>query len=134
MNIDVSMGVDIICNLINDPQSSNSSNHDFYGHLDYLSNSSYDYSSTSYNCRSISSLNFSNRSPNCSSQDHNPDVTSTVPTFREKLQNWAVRHRSNMTVELIEDLLKIFGLKIVIIIYQNLQLGYLKVNHILILK
>ncbi|CAI6371100.1 unnamed protein product [Macrosiphum euphorbiae] len=107
MDIDVSMGVDIICNMINDPQSSNSSNHDFDGHLDYLSNSSFDYSSTSSNFRSISSLNFSNRSPNCSSLDHNPNVTSTVPTFCEKLQNWAVRHRSNMTIELIEDLLKI---------------------------
>lgn len=89
---DVSMEVDIICNSINDPKPSNSSNDDFDNRLDYLSDSSF---------------NSSNRSPNCSSPDNYPNVTSTVPTFREKLQNWAVRHRSNMTVELIEDLLKI---------------------------
>lgn len=104
---DVSMEVDIICNSINDLQPSNPSNGDFDSHLDYLSDSSFDFSNRSPNCNSNSSLDFLNRSPNCSSSDNYPNVTSTIPTFREKLQNWAVRHRSNMTVELIEDLLKI---------------------------
>jgi len=33
----------------------------------------------------------------------------TKPNFREKLQDWAVKHRSNLTVEIIKDLLGILS-------------------------
>lgn len=71
-----------------------------------------------------SSIENSDRSPDCSSlssMSSNSDQSSESDTdtydalpvkelnLREKLQGWAVRHRSNLTVQTIEDLLEVLS-------------------------
>jgi len=73
--------------------------------LSNLTESSLEYLSRSPDNNSSSSSSSQNSSKSDCSDDYN--ISPTVPSLRDKLQNFVVRFRSNMTVELIENLLEI---------------------------
>lgn len=113
------MEIDVPSNSPSYPQSINSSEHtDTLEHDDYNYSNYFDNNSSNL---SDSSFGYSDRSPDGSLPDHESPQQSpntdndelnnilTKPCFREKLQDWAVKHRSNLTVEIIEDLLGMLG-------------------------
>jgi len=107
-SIDLPMEIDVSSNSPSYPQSMYSSEHtDTQEHDNYFDNNSPNLSDSCFG--------YSDRSPEGSLPDYetsqqspNPDYDEqTEPNFREKLQDWAVKHRSHLTVETIEDLLGI---------------------------
>lgn len=111
------MEIDVPSNSPSYPQSIDSSEHtDTLEHDDYNYSNYFDNNSSNL---SDSSFGYSDRSPDGSLPDHesprqspntdNDELNNilTKPSFREKLQDWAVKHKSNLTVEIIEDLLGI---------------------------
>jgi len=112
-NSDSPLEVGIVRNVLNESQNIRlptriEDNYD----LSYLSDSSIDYLNRSpdYNpldYKYSSSLSSSQNSSNSDSSDDYNILSSSVPSLRDKLQNFVVRFRSNMTVELIDNLLDI---------------------------
>jgi len=109
-SINVPIEVDVIHNYSSSHESTSSNNPcDNYYNDDNLSDSTY--SSLEYSIRSPDNENQSSQESSNSEciPIHGSDCydTITVPSFRQKLQGWAVRFRSNLTVETIENLLEI---------------------------
>jgi len=112
-NSDLPLEIGIVRNVLNESQYIRlpTSIEDNYG-LSNLTDSSLEYLSRSphnnpldYKYYSSSSSSSQNSSNSDCSDEYN--ISSTAPSLREKLQNFVVRFRSNMTVELIENLLEI---------------------------
>lgn len=72
-----------------------------------LLDSSLEYISQNFSSQDAVFLDEALSSPS-SQQSSNTDISTVVPSLREKLRDFVVRFRSNMTVDLIENLLDIF--------------------------
>jgi len=83
----------------------NSSYHLVDSSFEYLNLS--DCSSLNYQSPQSSPSQHSSSTDSCIQGNNNYNITTTVPSLREKIRNFAVRFRSNMTVEMIENLLEI---------------------------
>jgi len=114
-NSDLPLEVGIVRNVLNETQHIRlptriEDNYD----LSYLTDSSIDYlsrdlsRSPDYNPLDYKYSSSSSSSQNSSNSDSGDDIlSSSAPSLRDKLQNFVVRFRSNMTIELIENLLEI---------------------------
>jgi len=115
-SIDLPMEIDVSCNSPTYSQYIDISKHpDIHEH----DNSSSNYFDNSSQNLSDSSFGYSDRSPDGSLPDHefsqnllnlSDDDQKDIlvePSFCEKLQDWAVKYRNHLTVEMIEDLLGI---------------------------
>lgn len=83
----------------------NSSDHLVDSSFEYLNLS--DCSSLNYQSPQSSPSQHSSSTNSCNQGNNNYNITTTVPSLREKIRSFAVRFRSNMTVEMIENLLEI---------------------------
>ena len=111
---DYTLDPDVDVHLLNLTDSS--LDHDADDHSSNITNSSGEYTNRSPNCSSTHSRSsiFSSSSQQSTQLDDslppgnpNDGAADARPSFREKLQNWAVRFRNNLTVEAIEEILQI---------------------------
>ncbi|KAE9522995.1 hypothetical protein AGLY_016626 [Aphis glycines] len=105
---DLPMEIDVSSNLSTYTQSIDISEHpDIHEHdnsILKICHSSFGYSDRSPD-DSLPDHEFSQKLLNLGNDDHSNILVE--PSFREKLQDWAVKHRNHLTVETIEDLLGI---------------------------